>query len=232
MNDKRRGADPYADLSQRTSEHRPKLGLIIVGATVAVIAVIAVVAVLLTGGDDGEPIESVQETAFIEVSGEPLPQYPPTNGFLADPATDPAVGMTPPTLTGESFDASPVTIDPTDGRAKVVIFAAHWCPHCQKEIPLIQEWIDGDSLPAEVDVYLVSTSPDADRPEYPPSAWLGSVGWSETVLLDNADQAAAQAYGLTGFPYMVFIDADGAVTQRASGELPITDFESQVTQLT
>ena len=112
-----------------------------------------------------------------------------------------------------------MTIDPTDGTPQVVVFAAHWCPHCQKEIPLIQEWIDEGSQPEGVEISLVSTSARADGPEYPPSEWLSGADWSSTVLLDNADQSAATAYGLTGFPYMVFIGADGTVTQRAVGRV-------------
>ena len=87
----------------------------------------------------------------------------------------------------------------------VVIFAAHWCPHCQKEIPLIQEWIDGGNLPDDVQVNLVSTGVKADQNNYPPSDWLSTVGWSEQIMLDNPDQSAAQAYGLTGYPYLVFV---------------------------
>jgi cytochrome c biogenesis protein CcmG, thiol:disulfide interchange protein DsbE len=112
-----------------------------------------------------------------------------------------------------------------------VIFAAHWCPVCQREVPKIQDWLDEDSLPEEVDVYLVSTNAQADGPEYPPSEWLGGLGWSEPVLLDNADQFAAVTWGLPGYPYMVFVGADGAVVQRASGELPIEQFDAQVSNL-
>ena len=164
---------------------------------------------------DEAPIDAIQETAAVVVEGEPLPQYPETTGYVADPATDPAVGLTPPTLTGQDFEGNDVTIDPADGTPQVVVFAAHWCPHCQKEIPLIQEWIDEGSLPDGVEISLVSTSARADGPEYPPSEWLSGADWSSTVLLDNADQSAATVYGLTGFPYMVFIGADGTVTQRA-----------------
>ena len=106
----------------------------------------------------------------------------------------------------------------------VVIFVAHWCPHCQEEIPLIQEWIDSGELPEDVEVYLVCTGVKADQNNYPPSEWLAEEGWSEQVLLDNPDQAAGNAWGLTGYPYIVFVDADGKVVQRASGELPIDQF--------
>ena len=111
------------------------------------------------------------------------------------------------------------------------MFAAHWCPHCQKEIPEIQAWLDDGGLPEGVELYLVSTAVQADQNNYPPSDWLSGVGWSEPVLLDNADQAAGNSWGLTGFPYMVFLDADGKVVQRASGELPIEQFDGFVTNL-
>jgi len=241
MSDKKHtGADPYADLSKRTSEHRPKTGLIIVGATVAVIAVLAVVAVLLTGGGDETAAEGTgadaaqnaeQEQAAVTVTGEPLPEYPQVNSMVAPPADDPAVGETPPTLAGQSFDGSKLTIDPADGRAKVVIFVAHWCPHCQAEIPLIQQWIDEGNLPDNVDVYAVSTSVKADQANYPPSDWLAKEGWTPPVLLDSPDQTAAIAYGLPGFPYFVMVDANGEVAQRASGEVPIGQFGALVDDL-
>ena len=242
MNDhKHTGSDPYADLSKRTSGNRPKTGLIIIGATVAVILVLAVVAVLLTtgGGDDSAADgtgasaaqNSEQEQASVTVTGDPLPAYPEVNSMVAPPAEDPAVGETPPTLAGQSFDRSKVTVDPADGRAKVVIFVAHWCPHCQAEVPEIQKWLDAGTQPDNVDFYTVSTSVKADQANYPPSDWLADEGWTPPVLLDSPDQTAAIAYALPGFPYFVMIDAEGKVVQRASGEVPIDEFGSLVDSL-
>ncbi len=78
----------------------------------------------------------------------------------------------------------------------------------------------------------MSTAVKADQNNYPPSDWLSSVGWSEQILLDNPDQSAAgNAYGLTGYPYIVFVGADGKVVQRASGELPIDQFGTFVDKL-
>jgi len=241
MNDKHSGADPYADLAKRTSGNRPRTGLMIVGATVVVIAVLAVVALVLAGGGDDEPAaegtganaaqNAEQEQAAVTVTGDPLPEYPQVNSMVAPPAEDPAVGETPPTLAGQSFDGTPITIDPSDGRAKVVIFVAHWCPHCQAEVPLLQEWIDEGNLPDNVDIYTVSTAVRADQANYPPSDWLASEGWTPPVLLDDPDQNAAAAYALPGFPYFVMVDSDGKVTQRASGEVPMDQFGELVDQL-
>jgi cytochrome c biogenesis protein CcmG, thiol:disulfide interchange protein DsbE len=234
MNERKHtGADPYADLSKRTSGNRPKTGLMIIGATVAVVLVLVIVAVVLTtGGDDSSDAPAaVQEQSTVTVTGSPLPEYPQVSTVVAPPADDPAVGLTPPTLAGQDFAGSDLTIDPADGRAKVVIFVAHWCPHCQAEVPEIQKWIDEGNKPDNVDFYAVSTAVSADRGNYPPSEWLAAEGWSEDVLLDDPDQTAAMAYGLSGYPYFVMVDAEGKVTQRASGEVPIDQFGDLVDEL-
>ncbi len=230
MTDQRRsGANPYDDLTRRTSADGPNRGPLIIGAVVAVVVLAAVVAIVVAAsGDNGDSIEAVQEAGPIEVTGEPLAEYPPTDTLSVDPAADPATGATPPVLTGQTFEGDPLTIDPGDGRAKVVVFATHWCPVCQREIPQIREWLDDGGLPDDVDLQLVSTSARSDGPEYPPSDWLGSVGWTEPVLLDNADSLAATSWGLRSYPYLVFVDADGNVNARASGELPTDELERLV----
>lgn len=236
MTDTRKGANPYEDMSKRTSENRPNLGLMIGGATIAVIAIIAAVVFLWPsddgGGDDGQDGTGLaaaqnasQETATVQISGEDLPPLPDTGGFLAPPGEDPAVGLEVPTLTGESFDESEVVIGGADGTPKLVVFLAHWCPHCQSEVPQIQDWIDSGDVPEGLEIYAVATGVDPSQPNFPPSKWLASEGWLPEVLLDDDAQSAAASWGLTGFPYFVFVDADGNVWQRGSGEIPIADLE-------
>lgn len=234
-----KGGDPYAKYNRSVNE-RKNFGLWLGIGAVVLIGVLALVAVLLTrGGDEeveaGSGAEAAQnasqETATVTVQGSDLPAYPESATLLADPATDPAVGETIPTLTGQSFDGSEVVVDPSDGTPKVIVFLAHWCPHCQAEVPLIQEWIDEGNLPDGVEVVAVSTAVSADRPNYPPSRWLASEGWEPTVLLDDESGTAATSFGLTGFPYFVMVDGDGKVVQRGSGEVPIADFDAAVQQL-
>ena len=236
MSDKRAKGVPYGYSNEPGGSGGSRTGLYVIGAVVALVVVAGIVALVMTsegddGGSGGSADAAVQEQGTVEVSGSALPQYPADAGLFADPATDPAVGKTPPTLTGQDFSGGSVTITPGGGTPMVVIFAAHWCPHCQQEIPLIQKWIDEGNLPDDVQINLVSTGVKADQNNYPPSDWLSSVGWTEQILLDNPDQSAAQAYGLTGYPYMVFVDADGRVVQRASGELPIEQFGTFVSDL-
>jgi cytochrome c biogenesis protein CcmG, thiol:disulfide interchange protein DsbE len=239
--EKHKGSEPYAKLSH-TQERNRRTGPIIIGATVLAVLAIGLVAFLATrgGGDDkvtagtgaAAAASATQQTAAVTVSGEDLPTYPKsTSSFLADPATDPAVGATIPKLVGQSFDGSTVTIDPTDGTPKVVLFVAHWCPHCQAEVPLIESWISEGKLPKDVKIYTVSTGVSDQKPNYPPSNWLAKVGWQPQVLLDDEAGTAAQAYALPGFPYFVMADGQGKVVQRGSGEIPIGDFDKAVQSL-
>ena len=235
MNDKRSKGVPYGYANTPDSDgSSSKTGMYVIGAVVALVVIVGFVALVMTsesGSGESTIGDAVQEQAAVQVDGEPLPPYPEDGGLFANPASDPAVGMTPPTLTGQSFDGEDITIEPGTGTPMVVVFATHWCGHCQKEIPEIQSWLDDGGLPEGVQLNLVNTAVQADQNNYPPSGWLSGVGWSQPVLLDNPDQAAGNSWGLTGFPYMVFLDADGKVVQRASGELPNEQFDVFVKNL-
>lgn len=180
------------------------LGLVVVAGIIAVVAT--------GGGGDDAPVAS----RTVVVSGEPLPAFEEGN--------DPAVGLAAPTLRGEDFEGRAVTIG-NDGRPKVMIFLAHWCPHCQREVPLMQDWLDREGMPETVDLYSVATAIDPAQPNYPPEEWLRREGWTVPVLVDGAIESAANAYGLTGFPFWVFVDAEGNVASRFVGELTIEQLQ-------
>jgi cytochrome c biogenesis protein CcmG, thiol:disulfide interchange protein DsbE len=155
-----------------------------------------------------------------------MPPFPDVDGLVAPAEADPAVGLTPPAIRGQDFAGESSVLDPYDDRPKVVVFLAHWCSHCQKELPMIQRWAEAGNLPADAELWAVMTSTRSDQNNYPPSEWLAREGWSGRVVLDNADTDAATSWGLTGFPYLVFLDADGRVVRRASGELPEAELDA------
>jgi thiol-disulfide isomerase/thioredoxin len=188
-------------------------------ALAGALVVAAVIAIVATGGDDGE--QATTSAANVTITGQALPAF-------AD-GDDPAVGLPAPTLRGEDFAGNPVTIG-EDGRPKAVIFLAHWCPHCQREVPLIQSWLDAQGEPEGIDLYSVATSIDPSQPNYPPDAWLEREGWSVPVLVDDSRDSAATAYGLSAFPYFVFVDASGNVVARATGELTIDELEGYLAE--
>jgi thiol-disulfide isomerase/thioredoxin len=186
---------------------------------------LAVVVFAALSGDDGDTAGGggppVEETAgAVEVTGDPLPQFESTEG-------DAALGLEFPTMSGTGLDGEPLTI--AGGQPTLMMFVAHWCPHCQREVPVVQEWVDAGNLPDDVELVTVSTSIDPSRPNYPSSTWLAEEGWTAPTLIDPDDSAAIAA-GLSAYPYFVAIDAEGRVVARTSGELT-TDQLDQLVEL-
>lgn len=161
----------------------------------------------------GEPVI----TAPVTVSGDALPPVP-------DGGADPAVGKPFPILSGVAVtDGAPLTVA-ANGKPAVVIFVAHWCPHCQKEIPRLAGWLEDNGTPADVALFAVSTAVVEERGNFPPAAWLEREGWSVPTLADDERGSAFTAAGLASFPAFVAIDARGNVVQRSSGELSTDQF--------
>jgi len=190
----------------------------VIGAVVAVLVLAAGIAVASSGGSDDSSSAAAakHETGTVTVEGTPLPAF-------ADGKADPAIGDTAPTLVGEGFDKEQVTIGPT-GTPQVVVFVAHWCPHCQAEVPRLVDLAKTGAFDG-LDVSTVATGTTAQASNYPPSAWLAREKWPFTVMVDDKDGTAGQAYGLPSYPYFVFLDGEGKVLGRATGEIEPSDLE-------
>jgi thiol-disulfide isomerase/thioredoxin len=202
---------------------------------IGVVIVVLGVAAIFIGRDSGDD-KVENQTGSVSVGGSStttadgesaapegsLPQYDATLD------EDPAVGMTIPTVTGSDFDGNDITIAGDDGKAKVILFVAHWCPHCQKEVPLLKEHLDDVPMPDDVELLTVSTSVQPGATNYPPQEWLEGEGWSAPVLADDENSTVAQEFGLSSFPYFVVVDKDGKVVERASGELTTDQFDDLV----
>ena len=102
---------------------------------------------------------NTQPWNFYVVTGEPLPALPAQG-------PDPAVGMTLPTLAGVGQDGEPMEIGPAGG-VQMVVALAHWCPHCQRELPMLVDMIDAGDVPEGVSVVGLSTG---ITPDLPPAA--------------------------------------------------------------
>jgi cytochrome c biogenesis protein CcmG, thiol:disulfide interchange protein DsbE len=199
--------------------------LIVVGVIVLVLG-LAGAALLLTGDDEdsagvlapGQTTrptygDDVRENRPVEVTGDALPAL----GTVVD--ADPAVGMAMPVIEGATFDANAVTVGgPTDGPT-LYVFLAHWCPHCNDEIPELIDLRNRGGLPDGMNVVAVSTAVDNSAPNYPPSEWIVDKEWPAQwpVMADSAESTAFVVNGGGGFPYLVVADPEGNVLVRASG---------------
>jgi thiol-disulfide isomerase/thioredoxin len=169
--------------------------------------------------DGGDP----DAFGTVEITGTALPRL--------DGSTDLAVGMAAPTLSGFDFEGNPVAVT-NDGRAKIVLLLAHWCPYCQDEVPVVRDWVAAADIPDDVDVYSVVTLTDFTRGNYPPRTWLEQEGWNVPLIVDDSNDSAAQAFGLNAVPFWVLIDADGTIAGRgAGGGIPADALDAIARQL-
>jgi len=192
---------------------------VIVAGVVVLIIAAALIAVLATGGSDdsgdssasGDSGAEIEQTRPVEVTGEALAPF-------EDPAADPAVGQASPVVTGQGFDGTAMTIGGAGDKPTLLVFLAHWCPHCNREVPEVIKLNDAGGIPADLDVVGISTAVASDRPNYPPSEWIVDKGWPFPTMADSENSEALSAFGGTGFPFLVMVDSDGTVLARQSGE--------------
>ena len=208
-------AAPPAPRRRRPDRSRKVLPVVV--GLVGAMAVVAVLIGITMAPSDTVSIQS--QTGEVRLAGAALTPYSPGQ-------VDPSVGRPIPEVRGYTFDDQPLAITPAGG-AKIVIFVAHWCNHCQAEVPRIVDWLAAGRLPG-VELVAVSTGVDANRPNYPPSEWLDREDWAIPTITDDTDGTAAQAFGLTGYPYFVAVKADGTVAGRASGELPLEQLQALI----
>lgn len=203
-----------------------RAGWVVPAAVLGVVAALLLVAVVVTkasnGGGAGEATAAV-EVRPVTVAGAALAAH-------SDVSPDPAVGVVAPTVSGATFEGQPTQIGGT-GRPALVLFVAHWCPHCQREVPVLAPELDRIT-PAGVDFLAVSTGVRPGSDNYPPSKWMEREDWPRPVLADDKAGSAAQAYGLSGFPYYVALDAEGKVAARASGEKSVAEVQELLAKVT
>ena len=135
-----------------------------------------------------------------------------------------AAGEISPTVVGADFEGNEVRIE-NDGRAKAIVFLAHWCPHCQNEVPAVQAWLDSGGGVENVDMYSVATAINSTRDNFPSSDWLNAEGWTVPLIVDDAESTVYRAHGSGGFPFWVFVNSDGTVAARVAGSTPVADLE-------
>ena len=181
---------------------------IIAGAVVLVLGLAIAIGVTLSS----EPVAAGLPEGEISVVGDSLPQYAGENDDNV------ALGLAAPTFSAPDQNSEIFQLE-KNGNSKALLFLAHWCPHCQREVPVVQRFIDSNGVPPGIDVIAVATSIDRGRDNYPPQEWLERERWSETQIYD-LDREIGEAYGLNAFPYWVFLDKDLNVLARRKGNLP------------
>ena len=202
-------------------------GKFIVGAIIAIIiGGAAIVAISSSGSESNTSSGNISEFSDITVTGDALP------AFDSASATDASIGMTAPIVSGKGFTGTEITTD-GGGTPTLLVFLAHWCQFCQREVPLLVQWEKDGQTPTGIDVIAVATGTDPANPNFPPSEWLAREEFPALwpVIADSADKKAADAFGLSGYPYFVLVDEQGKVFKRLSGEIPMDELTAIINQM-
>lgn len=195
---------------------------LIIAVVLVLVAIAGLVAVLATrgGDDDTDAADDAASTITygkVTVTGTPLE---PNEG-----PQDPAIGTAVPAVSGTDYTGKAVSIAPGKDGPLMIVVMAHWCPHCNNEIPKLVEWEKSGQVPDGLNVVGISTAATDGAPHFPPGEWLDQLGWDWPVIADDADQTAAAAVGTTGYPFIMFVDAEGRLMFRISAELPVEDVQ-------
>ncbi|MEE8603574.1 TlpA family protein disulfide reductase [Euzebya tangerina] len=211
---KARRAERLAAEQAEAAKRGTKQTLLKVLGVIGAIALVGVLGFVLVQGSD--PTLGI-ETATVDGDAAALPQV------SAQGAADAAVGSPAPVVEGFDADGTPVTIG-EPGQAQAVVFLAHWCPHCQEEVPLITQWAADGVIPDDVQLVGVSTLQDPARSNWPPDEWLAGEDFPGPVIYDG-DETTAESWGLSGTPMWAFTNADGQIVARYSGQIDQATFE-------
>ena len=166
--------------------------LIGVGALVAVLLIAAIAVAATSESGDKNAVKTAVEFRPVSITGDALPsEYADSSGKQRTEAT----GAQAPTLTGQTFTGEPIAIAPS-AKAKIAIFFAHWCPHCQNRSALAcrLDLAKNASKYPNVEFYGVATGSSPQRPNYPPSSWLKKEKWPTPVLVDDNEFSAASCF--------------------------------------
>lgn len=148
--------------------------------------------------------------AAVTVTGSALP-------MLGSTATDAAVGLPVPEISGTDFAGSALTIA-ANGKAKLIVALAHWCPYCNEEAPILIDWYAA-GVPESVEVISLHVYSNPAKANFPPADWVADIDWNLPLIADDAANTLVATLGIPAVPFWLLVAADGTVMERATGQV-------------
>lgn len=132
-----------------------------------------------------------------------------------------SVGSQAPDFSTDTVDGGKVSLrDSGDYRATMLVFFASWCPHCNKEAPIISD-LKGQHPDLRVIMIGIDDQDNSEKVK-------------EFVNKYNIDGPAAydpsvgSTYQASGYPTIYLIDSNEQITAANTGEVPKNVLESWI----
>jgi thiol-disulfide isomerase/thioredoxin len=192
-------------VEQRRAAERRKERAWKIGVPALIVAALIAAGVLVTMGGGGT---KAADPNAVQAGGRRM-------GPIAEGEAVPSFSA--PALAGGRMDWASF-----EGKPTVLAVWAPWCPHCQKELPIL-----GDIAPdyPGVRVATIATS-IGDHPGPSPEGFMAEHDLTWPTAVDSSDDRIAASLGVNGFPTLLFVGADGTVKTAVSGELPESDLRA------
>jgi len=180
------------------------------GLSVSLLLVIA----LLVGCSSKADAASVQATATTATIAPVTATLEPTTiapaegaqaSTTATPAWQPAVGVTAADFALQGVDGRTHKLSEYLGQPVILCFFATWCPHCQSEMPILQQVYTD----REGDGFVLLAVSVAETPDTV-AQFVDEQGLTFPVLID-ADGEIGTLYQVSGIPASYFIDRNGLI---------------------
>lgn len=183
---------------------------------------------------DVDDVENSLAAAGTTASPAPVAESLPDGAlppFDPNQPNDAALGLQLGTVSGtEYYSATAASIDPADDTPRVWLIWAHWCPHCQNELPAVSEWYEARAADyPDIELVTISTAIDPSR-DNPLEPYLEESQFPFPVLVDENTTIAAQI-GASAFPFWMVTDGEGTVLVRIPGAIGIETVEQIFTSL-
>ena len=202
---KYRGSKAERRAAEKRRQQRRRLSI---GLGISAAIALALVFALTRPGDTGQ----TSATGDVTIVGA-------TGSSLGPGDVVPA--FTAPALGGGTVDWSDYQTGPV-----VLAIWAPWCPHCQKEMPILSEAVDATSP-----VRLVSvTTAVGQAPGPSPQEFMQERDLTFPVAVDDDQGTLGAGLGIQSFPTVYYVK-DGVVVRTTTGEVPQAELEAILAEL-